>query len=654
MKKPKKNIKTLTSYADPSHAQLIQSEPVNRSLWQDPFVHILLILFTGFVVYFNSINVPFIFDDYTYLANNPVIKSFDCFPDTQKVFDYAIFQDLKNNLILRPVAYFTFAANYSLHGLNLFGYHLVNLLLHIGCGMLVYCFFAQLLVFPTIVVEERPYHSNGIDTTGHLPLFAALLFICHPLQTQAVTYIIQRFVPLSTFFYLAALVLYVQFRRESTLTARGLTYTLSLTATVLAMESKEIAITLPVIIALVEFMLFSGNILPRLARLVPFLVTMAIIPTKLMQLPSSVTAGKTENIADAINLVNASGTSSWDYLMTQFGVITTYIRLLIVPIGQNFDYDYALQQSFFRLEVLVPLALLLVIFVTGLHLLSRAGENRLYKIIALGIFWFFITLSVESSIVPIEDLIFEHRAYLPSVGFIVSLLTSASVIFNRFTGKLMAQSKIATFLLMSIIVGLSTTAIARIKVWQDEVTFWNDVVKKSPNKARAYAGLGGALIQQSKYIPNDAEISVMGNMVMLKAGSEKQMHAAINAYKEAIRIDPKNSVRHQDLAVALMLQKNYDEALRSLSKASELKPTSPIPYALRGELFESKKDVVRARQEYLEAIKINPSYHVPHVKLADIYTKEGNVQDAIKELELVMRIFPDETVRKKLDRLNNR
>ncbi len=644
-------MKTPAIDADTSPIQPLQPEIDNRSLWQDPFVHILLILAAGFVVYFNSINVPFIFDDHTYLVNNPAIKNFDCFPDTQRVFEYAIHQDIKNNLILRPVAYFTFAVNYALHGLGLFGYHIVNLLLHIGCGILVYCFFAQLLTTPAMEYGQKPGNIREMNNSLYLPLFAALLFVCHPIQTQAVTYIIQRFVPLATFFYLAALVLYLEFRRAETQKLRVLTYTLSLIASVLAMESKEIAFTLPVIIALVEFMFFSGNIVSRVARLIPFILTMAIIPIKLMQLSAPISPEKTESISGAINLVNFGSISSFDYLMTQFGVIITYLRLLFLPIGQNFDYDYPLQVSFFKLEVLLPLALLIVIFGAGLFLLNRSKENRLYKIIAFGIFWFFITLTVESSIVPIEDLIFEHRIYLPSIGFFISFLASVAVIFNRFARKPIEKSKFATLLLIGMVAGLTSTTISRNMVWQDEVSFWNNVVMKSPNKARGYGGLGGALIQKSKYVPGENDKNMLEDITLLKVGSEKQIHTAILALKDAIRIAPKNAVNHRALAEALILQKNYDEALLSLKIASELEPNSGKPYVMRGEIYESKKDFARARQEYKEAIRIDPFYHVSHVKLAGVYAREGNVQDATKELELVMRIFPDEAVRKKLDRL---
>lgn len=651
MKKNKKGSKK-TATENRAPLESLQVGTVDRSLWHDPFIHLLIILVSGFAVYSNSINVPFTFDDYPFLIDNPVIKSFDCFPNTHKVFEYAILQDIKNNLVLRPVAYFSFAVNYAIHGLNLFGYHLVNMLLHIGNAMLVYGLFSQLMVTPAMTGDQKSGTLNEIDNVWYFPLFAALLFACHPLQTQAVTYIIQRFVPLATCFYLASLVLYLQFRRAPTPVSRIAVYVLSLVAAILAMESKEIAFTLPIIIALAEYIFFDGKIVSRVAVLVPFFITMAIIPSKLMQLPSAVTAVNTENISDAINNINVGGISSWDYLMTQFGVIITYLRLLFLPYGQNFDYDYPLQQHFFTAQVLLPLGLLLLIAGTGVYLLKRSRDNRFNLLIAFGILWFFITLSVESSIVPIEDLIFEHRAYLPSIGFFIAVLAGVATLFHRLARQPLAHSKFASIILIVTVVGLAGATFARNRVWQDSVVFWNDVIRKSPKKARPYVNLGEVLMRQSSYAPG--ENNIQEDILLMKAGSDARIVTAINAFQEAIRLKPKSAAVHLSLARAQLLQKNYDEALRSLAIASELQPKNSWAYIFRGEIFEVKQDLPRARQEYLAANKLDPYSHVPHLKLAHIYALEGKIQAATQELELVMQIFPDDATRKKLDNLNKK
>jgi len=134
-------------------------------------------------------------------------------------------------------------------------------------------------------------------------------------------------------------------------------------------------------------------------------------------------------------------------------------------------------------------------------------------------------------------------------------------------------------------------------------------------------------------------------------GREERLQAAVNAYREGIRLEPGLPVAYEKLAEALTLQKQFDEALRALATSISLNPKSSIPYVLRGEIYEARGDLLQARSEYLEAIRKEPLAPMPHGKLADIYTREGNTQGAIKELEFVMQVYPDQVVRMKLARL---
>ena len=612
-------------------------------------VHALLIIATGLLVYLNTMTVPFIFDDYAYLVNNPAIESIKFFLDTARVSKLSILPDLKNNIILRPLSYFTFALNYYFHGLDLFGYHLVNLLLHVGCALLVYYFFSRLL--PTALNEAgRKGDSDKVPVkASRLPLFAALLFVCHPIQTQAVTYIVQRFVPLATLFYLTALVLYLKYRQTTCPSSMVPAYVLSLVSVVLAMESKEIAFTLPVIIAMLEFMFLDGKIVPRVAGLIPFFLTMTIIPSKLLHLQAQTHPEQADIISGALNLINFSGRSSWDYLFTQFGVITTYIRLLFLPVGQNFDYDYPMQTRFAVPEVLFPLMLLLLIAGTGLYFLKRSRENRLYTIIAFGIFWFFITLSVESGIVPIDDLIFEHRVYLPSIGFFMALLTGAEIIFNRLTRKSPVRAGITSALLTAIVLSMSAATIARNMVWQDSVLLCNDVVTKSPNKARCHSFLGKAFMLQTgidfaDYDPRDIKS-------IIKPSDKDDIENAVEAFQTALRLAPNHPFSYELLAFAYMFAGDFGKAEDLLSTEVRLIPDSSVPHVLLGEIYEAQNDLSRAREEYLEAVELVPLDPIAHKRLAAFYEKEGSTREAIGELETVMQIYPDEELQYELEEL---
>jgi len=535
----------------------IETNPININFYKFhlvTIVHVILIMIAGTLCYVNTFTVPFIFDDFWCIVDNPAIKNFDCFPDTKRVFTFDINPDLKNSVVLRPITYFTFALNHTTHKLDLFGYHLVNLLLHLSNAVLFYLLF-RTIIRKCITALEAPEYKRAQEV---LPLFAALLFVCHPLQTQAVTYIVQRFVPMATFFYLIALIFYAKYR-EATMRRNALIfYLISLTATLLAMESKEIAFTLPVIMLLLEFIFYKGSMLPRLSALAPFLVAMAIIPLKLLNL-SAMAKQQVPDVSRAINLVNFNNISPVDYLMTQFGVILTYLRLLILPVGQNFDYDRPLQQSFFTVEVLVPFLVLALIVATGIYFLNSSGKNGLYKVIAFGIFWFFITLSVESSVVPIDDLMYEHRVYLPSIGFFMTVLASCTVVFCRSTRRSRTSSKNAISFLITIVVLLSIATIARNMVWRDEVELYHDVVQKSPNKYRPHFNLGEALTFRGSLVEN--------KHLQASYDAEARIH-----FLEAIRLDPRKLDPHKYLANIYARTGNVPELIKMLESIMKIAP----------------------------------------------------------------------------------
>ena len=145
-------------------------------------------------------------------------------------------------------------------------------------------------------------------------------------------------------------------------------------------------------------------------------------------------------------MAGSADVSRWDYLNTQFRVIVTYIRLLFFPVNQNLDYDYPIYRTFFTPPVFLSFLFLLGIFCWGIYLLYRSYKsdqaNRFwYRLIAFGIFWFFVTLSVESSIIPIQDVIYEHRLYLPSVGFFMAIMSGIVFIYVRLANRTKSGSE---------------------------------------------------------------------------------------------------------------------------------------------------------------------------------------------------------------------
>ncbi|WP_224960280.1 tetratricopeptide repeat protein [Geomonas subterranea] len=648
MKKRKKAAGT--GEVQPVPAAPAAEEELN--LWRDPLVHILLILTVGIAVYSNIIWAPFVFDDQPFLAGNPLIKDFGAFTDPQRVFALPINPDLKNNFMLRPVAYFTFALNYALHGLDVGGYHVVNLLLHLVDALLVYLLLWLTLRTPLLRVAEGGEADQPAERFCYLPLACSLLFVCHPLQTQAVTYVIQRFVPLVAFFCIGTLVLYVAGRLARGSAARNGLYLASLLACVLAMKTKENAFTLPALILLYEWVFFRGAFTgARLLRLLPFALTMAIIPVKLMQLSAMASTAQGGKVAGAVNLVNFKQVSSWEYLMTQFGVVATYLRLLLLPVGQNFDYDYPLQKVFLAPAVLLPLALLLALAAVGAWLLFRSRRDPRCAPLALagfGIWWFFITLSVESSVVPIDDLIFEHRAYLPSVGFFMAAVSGAFSLLPRRAGEPLGTSRPAIAVLVLLVTASAAAAYMRNTVWETPVSLWRDAVRKSPAKHRPHFSLGVALANTLPPWHTD-DVNVM--LQPMDARQNEVLGEVVREFETAIRLDPRSGAAYTFLGGALLVQRRYREAADALATAARLEPQDARPHAFMGQILEAQGDLAGARRKYQEAIAVDPSAQYAHLFLALLCVRERRHAEALAAYETAYALAPRADLEPKIARL---
>jgi hypothetical protein len=394
-------------------------------------------------------------------------------------------------LINRYIGSLTFALNYKIHGLDVTGYHIVNLLIHLVNSLLVY-WFVQ-LIFITLASGAGGDTPLFFKHASTIALFSSLLFVTHPIQTQAVTYIIQRFASLATMFYLFSIIMYIKARlafidtidnhHGGKISVRTLIYYLiALLAAVLAMKTKEIAFTLPVMIVLYEFLFFKGETKSRILYLGPFILTMLIIPATLICIA---------DLGGGVGTATRLGTSMprLDYLFTEFRVIITYIRLIFLPFDQKLDYDYPLYHAISDPEVLLSFLALLLICLTVIYSFWRYRITLpLTRVIFFGTAWFFVTLAVESSIIPIVDVIFEHRMYLPSLGILLVISVLPVMIIERFQQKWVAVTVFLS-VIMTVLVFTGITH-SRNKVWTDKIVFWQDVVNKSPEKARGYVQLG--------------------------------------------------------------------------------------------------------------------------------------------------------------------
>ena len=461
----------------------------------------ILIVVCGMAVYSNSFDVPFTFDDNANIVNNPLIKDMRYFleptlrehifanPNVLKIFN------------TRLVGYLSFALNYKLNGLDVAGYHFVNIAIHLITGLLVYRL--VILTCKTPLFLNADYSSPLSRRSSRLVAsFVALLFTVHPIETQAVTYIVQRFASLATMWYILALMLYAESRLATTKTRRITTYVAALLSALLAMKTKEISFTLPLVVVLYEGFFFLGKAKQRLAFTLPFILLLPVIP---FSLAASQKILGTAGGFDALMQLPGEKLLTWKpYLYTQFRVVLTYVRLLFFPIGQNLDYDYPIYSSFTDPRVFSSFLIHCSMIMGSIYLYLQSRmpltEHRQWlRMTSFGIFWFYVTLCVESSIVPIEDVIFEHRVYLPSIGFFLAAVSGLEALKCRLAhGKAITEKGIAVALSIVIIL-FSLTAYVRNNVWRNEITLWEDVVQKSPNKVRPHNNLGSLYHQHDRY-----------------------------------------------------------------------------------------------------------------------------------------------------------
>jgi tetratricopeptide (TPR) repeat protein len=584
---------------------------MNGSLKDAVPFHIILIAIVGLIVYSNTFNVPFQWDDSIYIEDNPVIKDFSYFLEPSKA--KALGETEYSGLRHRYVAFLTFALNYRLHGLDVTGFHVFNIALHITNAFLVY-----LLLVLTFKTPFLGRSSLG-QYARYIALFTSLLFVSHPVQTEAVTYVVQRFVPMVTFFYLGSLLLYVKWRLSSVEGRMGgkrafFLYLASIVSVVLAMKTKENAFTLPFTIALYEFMFFAGSSFrKRVLWLVPFFLTLLIIPLSYMGIDRP--AGEIISGLDSATRYHTE-TSRMDYLLTQFRVMVTYIRLLFLPVNQTLNYDYPLFQSLFNPGVFLSFLFLSSIFGLGIYLLWRSrGREAGLRLAAFGLFWFFITLSVESSILPIILVICEYRLYLPSVGIFLAIVTGTFLLIREFRGK--NVKAVALISLILIILALSLTAYARNSVWESRISLWEDVVSKSPKNAKSFINL--AVAYDSRGLTDKA----------------------IEHYKISLRLKPDNAKAHNNLGGVYWSEDLSDKAIEHYTIALKLKPDYADVHNNLGLVYRSEGLSDKAIEHYTIALKLKPDYVDAHNNLGVVYGSEGLFDKAIEHFQTVLKLNPD-------------
>jgi len=614
-------------------------------------IHLLLLTAAVVLIYSNTFHHPFVFDDFRNITENDSVRN------------VSQFLSLKSYFQARSIAMLSFALTYRFCKLDVFWYHAGNILIHLLASWTAY--FLALNVF-------RVLPAGRVGSIRSSALFAALLFAVHPLQTQAVTYIIQRQASMAALFFMGS-VLFFCLARTGAMKKRY--FFMSAVCGLLAVKCKENAFCLPGVLLLMEFILFDRT-WKGWKRKLPWLAALGLAGLFLvLHIMGVFHVAADKDLWTSLSEATRVQTkvSRWQYLCTQFSVIIIYIRLLLFPVGQSLDWLYPLKAGFF--DGLTPAALLFLAAVIS----GSVMAVKKYPLIALAAGWFFITLAIESSIFPIADTLFEHRLYLPMVAY---ALFVPWLVFRLVPDS---RRRLGALLCVALVVVLGTGTYMRNRVWRNEEILWQDVLQKNPRNYRAHNNLGRTLARAKRYMEamphietslslkpryaealnnkgyvslalGDAETALQFSMKALQVRPSflkahqnvanalvalDRPREALPHYYKAVKTKQKNASVRNNLGLALAMLNRLDKAIRQYHLALKTEPDDPEILTNLGLALARKGRRKEAVTVYEEALEGNKEYAEAHHGLALTLAALGQTDQAEKHYIAAMRLKPD-------------
>ena len=580
----------------------------------------LLVVIAGLLAWHNSFTGPFIFDDRHWIPENPTIRHL------WPIWD-VLFPPSSALVNARPVVNFSLAVNYALGGYNVWGYHALNLTIHILAGLTLLGILRRTLRQPAL--RER----FGAVADG-LALAVALIWTVHPLQTESVTYVIQRAESIMGLFYLLTLYCFIC----GAASRPGLWYGLCVTACTLGMASKEVMVSAPLMVMLYDRAFVSGSFREAWRRRWP--LYLGLSATWVLQGLMVVSAGtfKTSAVAQY-----AGGGRRWEYLLTEPGVILHYLRLAVWPCPLCFDY-YGWPLVGTGLSVLLPTLVIAILLAATAW---ACKSNSAWGVLGA---WFFLILAPSSSIIPLDSPAYEHRMYLSLAAVVTGVVVVASLL-----GKRLLRNQFCSVLgwvaCGFVVVALTLLTIQRNRDYISDVAIWDDTVAKCPQNPRAHCNLGFALSQlgktpeairqyeQALQIKLDyPEVHIDLGIALAQTGN---IEDAIAHFELALRIDPDNADAHYNLGMALAQTGNIEEAIAHYQRSLQIKPDRADGHNELGIALAQAGKIEDAIAHYQQALRIDPGLAEPHYNLGNALAQAGRVPEATVQYEQALQIKPD-------------
>ncbi|MBA2670396.1 MAG: tetratricopeptide repeat protein [Gemmatimonadetes bacterium] len=624
--------------------------------WLAPFI----IVAAAFGVYGNSFSVPFLYDDIGSIPENSSIRHLGN-------LGQALSPPRDSSVAGRPILNLSFAVNYAISGLNVWSYHLFNILIHAGAGLALYG------VVRRTFLTGRLRAKFG-DAASALALITTLLWLVHPLQTESVTYIVQRAEALVGLLYL--LLFYCVIRgteaagdqQMNQLPRRATAwYGAAVLVCMTGMGSKEVMATAPVLLLLYDRTFLAGTFRKtwKLRRWLygALALTWIIVPL--------VTIGARSASAG----FSYQGVTPFEYARSQFGIILHYLRLSVWPHPLVFHYGWPVAGSTTG------------ILAAGVVVLGAVAATfwavRYRPALGFCGMWFFLILAPTSTIVPIADLAYEHRMYLPLAAVIVLLVAGGNELLRRMGGVHGTRIGAATAVLMIVTSGALSAV--RNRDYAGPVAIWTDTVAKRPDNYKAQYNLAWHLERSGRVDeavrhyraaveirPEEREALNALGMLLARSGradegigflqmaldgssdpAETHMNLglirgmqgrpqeAIFHYQEALRVKPDLATAHFNMANALLDMKREEEAAQHYGEALRIKPDFAAAHLNLASTLAQRGRIGEAVEHFRKALETQPDNHRAHFGVAMALLQGNRPEDARRHLEQALRIRPD-------------
>jgi tetratricopeptide (TPR) repeat protein len=584
----------------------------------------VLIVVAGLWAYHNSFAGAFLLDDEHAIVHSKEVRQLGPI-------------SVATLLAGRSLVTLSLQVNHALGGLDPWGYHLVNLVIHLLAALALYGVVRRTLLLDRL----RARYQHGATW---IALAAALLWVVHPLQTESVTYVIQRAESLMGLFYL--LTVYCVVRGMGSAWGKWW-YAAAVIFCALGMLSKEVMCTAPVLVLLYDRVFLApswGQLVRRRWGLYLGLACTwaALAKTAVWVLGSNAPAGTEEAVGFGVKGVTPAA-----YALSQPGVILHYLRLAFWPDPLCLDYRWAATRT--TGDIILPAVAVAALLVATLWALWHRP--------ALGYWgaWFFLILAPTSSIVPLKDLAFEHRMYLPLAAVLVLVVLAGAALWDSASRRLTLGGRpravFAAGLILVPVVLLAVWTTRRNEDYRSPLVMWADVVRKRPTNARGQYNLGHALYRDGRVAESVAHFREavrlepsfapahlnLGNALLAQGQPEE----AAGHFREAFRLEPSYAFAHYNLANVLVGQGKVDEAVGHYRQAVRLDPNFPEAHNNLGRALALGGKSAEAVGHYQQALRLDPKFVLAHANLGDALLSQARAAEAVIEYREALRLDRD-------------